>query len=205
MIIIGAGGHAKTIAAAISLKDKNSTIRVLCDDENFNKTKLPRLGTFEYFNQNISNEECILGFGDIFNRSSFIKNNPTLNYTSIISPNSDVYTNNIGVGTFVETQAVLHVDTKIGAHCIINVGAVLCHDVIIGDYSHIGANATLCGEAIIGQKTFIATGAIILPKIKIGNNVIVGAGSVVTKNIPDNVVVYGNPAKIIRKNENREN
>ena len=43
-------------------------------------------------------------------------------------------------------------------------------------------------------------GSNIIDGITIGNNVIIGAGSVVTKNIPDNVVAYGNPCKIIREN-----
>jgi acetyltransferase-like isoleucine patch superfamily enzyme len=42
----------------------------------------------------------------------------------------------------------------------------------------------------------------VLPRIKVGSNTIIGAGSVVTKNIPDNVIAYGNPAKIIRGQEN---
>lgn len=49
----------------------------------------------------------------------------------------------------------------------------------------------------IGNNVFIGAGSIILPGTIIGNNVIIGAGSVVTKNIPDNVVVAGNPAKFI--------
>ena len=49
----------------------------------------------------------------------------------------------------------------------------------------------------IGNNVFIGAGAIILPGIEIGDNVIIGAGSVVTKDIPDNSLVVGNPAKII--------
>jgi acetyltransferase-like isoleucine patch superfamily enzyme len=45
---------------------------------------------------------------------------------------------------------------------------------------------------------FIGNNSIILPDITVGNNVVIGAASVVTKNIPDNVVVVGIPAKIIR-------
>ena len=52
--------------------------------------------------------------------------------------------------------------------------------VDVSSYTHIGANAT------------------ILPDIKIGKNSIIGAGSVVTKDVPDNVVVLGVPAKIIK-------
>ena len=53
---------------------------------------------------------------------------------------------------------------------------------------------------MIGKNCFIAPNSIILPGISIGDQVIVGAGSVVTKDVPNNVVVAGNPAKIIRKN-----
>lgn len=54
----------------------------------------------------------------------------------------------------------------------------------------------------IGNDVWVGGGSIILPGVTIGNNVIVGAGSVVTKNIPDNVIVAGNPARIIKENKN---
>lgn len=52
--------------------------------------------------------------------------------------------------------------------------------------------------AIIGDNCYIGAGAIIMNPVKIGNNVIIGAGSVVTKDIPNNCVVAGNPARVIR-------
>lgn len=54
------------------------------------------------------------------------------------------------------------------------------------------------GQTIIGSNCWIAPHCIILPNVKIGNNVVVATGSVVTKDIPDNVVVAGVPAKIIK-------
>lgn len=53
------------------------------------------------------------------------------------------------------------------------------------------------GKVKIGNHVMIGAKSIILPNVTIGNNVIIGAGSVVTKDIPDNVVCAGNPAKII--------
>lgn len=56
---------------------------------------------------------------------------------------------------------------------------------------------------IIGKNVWIGANVVILPNVKIGENTVVGAGSVVTKDIPDNVVAFGNPCKVIRKiNEN---
>lgn len=52
----------------------------------------------------------------------------------------------------------------------------------------------------IGSNVWIGGGAIIMPGVTIGDNVVIGAGSVVTKSIPDNVIAYGNPCRIIREN-----
>lgn len=51
----------------------------------------------------------------------------------------------------------------------------------------------------IGNSVWIGGGAIILPGVTVGNNAVVGAGAVVTRNVPDNCVVAGNPARIIKK------
>ena len=54
-------------------------------------------------------------------------------------------------------------------------------------------------ETKIGKKCFIGMNSIILPGVKIGDQCIVGAGSIVTKNVPDNTIVAGNPAQIIKQ------
>lgn len=54
-----------------------------------------------------------------------------------------------------------------------------------------------CGKVTIGNNVFIGMNSVILKGVTIGNNVIVGAGSLVNKDIPDNCVVAGNPARVI--------
>ena len=61
------------------------------------------------------------------------------------------------------------------------------------------------GCPIIGDNVFVGVGAVVIGKIKIGNNVLIGANAVVTKDVPDNTVVVGNPAYIIRINGKRVN
>lgn len=53
----------------------------------------------------------------------------------------------------------------------------------------------------IGNGCWIGANAVILPGVTLGNNVIVGAGAVVTKSFPDNVVVAGNPARVLRQTQ----
>ena len=86
---------------------------------------------------------------------------------------------------------------SVGSHCQITEG--------VRFYTHGGAGAVrrkypsfdTFGKIIIGDYVYIGSGAKILPGCIVGDNVLIAAGSVVTKSIPSNVVVAGNPAKII--------
>lgn len=53
------------------------------------------------------------------------------------------------------------------------------------------------GKIVVGNNVYIGSCAMIMPGVTIGNNVIIGAGSIVTKSVPNNVIIGGNPAKII--------
>lgn len=53
------------------------------------------------------------------------------------------------------------------------------------------------GKIVVGDYVYIGTNSLVMPGVTIGNHVIVAAGSVVTKSVPDNMVVAGNPAKIV--------
>lgn len=84
---------------------------------------------------------------------------------------------------------------EIGNHVTLTHVLILTHDA--SPQHFIGYGINRIGRVVIGDNVFIGRGTILLPNIRVGNNVIIGAGSVVTKNIPDNVVAAGNPAKVI--------
>lgn len=70
---------------------------------------------------------------------------------------------------------------------------ILAHDAS----TYLFFKKTRAKNVTIGNNVFIGASTIVLPGVNIGNRVIIGAGSVVTKNIPDNVVAVGNPARVI--------
>ena len=70
---------------------------------------------------------------------------------------------------------------------------VLAHDASTWQF----LGKTRAANVVIGNEAFVGAGSIILPGVTIGNRVVIGAGSVVTKDIPDNSVAVGNPAKVI--------
>ncbi len=83
----------------------------------------------------------------------------------------------------------------IGKQSVITTGVViLTHNYVMGDGTFV--------DTKIGDNVFIGANSIIMPGITIGNNIIIGAGSVVTKDVEDFSIVAGNPAKLIRKDEN---
>ena len=106
-----------------------------------------------------------------------------------------------------------------------NFTAVDDSHIYIGSYTMIGPNVTVAtaGHPIlpelrekayqfnmpvhIGRNCWIGAGAVIMPGVTIGDNSVIGAGSVVTKDIPANVVAYGNPSRVAREisEHDREN
>jgi len=110
--------------------------------------------------------------------------------TAIISSSAS-----IGEGTFANSNAIINSGAVLGCNTIINTSSIVEHDCIVGSDSHVAPGAILCGNVEIGNNTFIGAGAIIIEGTKLGSNVIVGAGSVVTKDVEDNSIIKGNPAK----------
>ena len=107
----------------------------------------------------------------------------------------------IGEGVVVAPHATISPNTVLSDFALINRAASIGHDVTIGPYSRIGPSAAIAAFCRIGTMTSVNIGAIILDRIHIGNNSVVGAGALVTKDVPDNVVVFGTPAKIMRVTE----
>ncbi|SEL04453.1 2,3,4,5-tetrahydropyridine-2,6-dicarboxylate N-acetyltransferase [Streptococcus equinus] len=103
--------------------------------------------------------------------------------------------------------AVINIGAEIGAGTMIDMGAVLGGRAIVGKNSHIGAGAVLAGviepasaEPVrIGDNVLVGANAVVIEGVQVGNGSVVAAGAIVTKDVPENVVVAGVPARIIKE------
>lgn len=147
-----------------------------------------RSGTIIYKGSKIG-KKFITGHNAIIRERNIIGDNVVVGVNSYLGPDNEIG-NNVKIHTcsFVES-------TKLEDNVIISPHVVFTND----PYPPCKICVKNIGGAIVGKNTVIGANVTVLPGIKIGRNVLIGAGSVVTKNVPDGVVVVGNPAKIIKK------
>ena len=128
----------------------------------------------------------------------------------------------IGEGSYIEPPLHANFGGKhvhFGKNVYANYNLTMVDDshIYVGDNTMIGPNVTIATaghpidpalrdvqaqfnmEVHIGRNVWIGGGCVLLPGVSIGDNTVIGAGSVVTKDIPANVVAYGNPCRVIRE------
>lgn len=208
MIIVGAKGFAKEV---LEILHQNNQLEGLAfyDDVNHDLPDLlynqfpilkNEIQVKEHF-QNFGNDFTI-GIGGPFLRKAMQEKFEALGgkVQSTVSQFSDrgSYGVRIGQGSNILSGAILSNDVSIGLANIIYYHAIITHDVITGDYVEISPGAKLLGRCSIGDFSSIGCNAVVLPDVKVGKNVTIGAGAVVTKDLPDNCVAVGIPAKIIK-------
>lgn len=209
-ILWGAKGHALVLAEIV--QEQGGAVIALFDSSPTADTVLPGieihhgLAAYDAWilkQENIKNISAITAIGgargcdrreylEIFRNSGF-------KTPALIHPNAVVSRSAyIGENSQILAGAVIAAMVELGEACIVNTNASVDHECVLAAGAHIAPGVTLCGCVHVGENTLIGAGSVVLPRIRIGSNVVIGAGSVVTRDIPDGVVAFGNPAKVIR-------
>lgn len=125
------------------------------------------------------------------------------NVVTLIHPTAVVSKySKIGKGVCIHALSVVSADTVIGDDCVVSHNDLVTHGVRMGNHCFMASNIVLGANTIMHDYAFIGSGAtVISTKAKeLGYHSVVGAGAVVTKPVPNNAVVAGNPAKILKFN-----
>lgn len=105
----------------------------------------------------------------------------------------------IGEGVILEQGAAIHAESEIGDGVFMGTAAIVAHHCRVGSFTVLSGGFSTGGGVTIGSYGLMGVGASVHPHVTIGSNVIVGVGAAVIKDVPDNVVVAGVPARIIRE------
>ena len=198
IILIGAGGHARSCIDVIELTGLYKIAGLVeKNDANSNESLgYPVLGTDDDLS-NLRKEYkfALVSVGQIKSAEIRIKLFQLLRGMDymlpvIVSPRAYVSKRaQIGDGTIVMHDAMVNANAMIGENCIINNKAMIEHDAVIGDHCHIATGAIINGDVKVGRECFFGSGSVTKQGIQIGNNCVIGAGVVLKHNVESDQVI----------------
>ena len=214
IVLIGGGNQAHYTIDIINKERKYNIVGIIDSIHNvgsdrFGYKVLGRQEDIIKLKEQYNIEGGIISIGDNWARyyvSSQIKKEiPDFNFVNAIHPSVVIGDNvQLGKGVIMMAGCIINPKSKIGDFTFFATGAQVDHDCNIENYSSISAGSITGGYVTLGEFSAITLGVTVVDRLKIGKNTVVGAGSLVLNDLPDNVLVYGNPSKIIKTRKEGE-
>lgn len=205
LVIVGSGGFAREVKWLIDVcneADKRWNVIGWISSEKIGSivAGLPVLGSDEWIITYTKPIDVVIGIGNGILRGKIVdryRGNSNISFPNIIAPNALIGPSvKMGCGCIITSCCVLTVDITIGNFLISNLSTTIGHDTIIGDYVTLYPGAHISGSVTLGKCASIGTGAVVLQGLTIGANTFIGAGAAVIKDIPEECVAVGVPAKV---------
>lgn len=182
IILVGYGGHAKSIADCIERQRK---YRILgYTDYKKQISSYSYLGSdnvlAEYAAKGVKNVALCIGYMGKNNirESIYIKLKELgFEFPIIVDPSAIIAkTAIIGEGTFVGKGVIVNAEAKIGKMSILNTKCLIEHECVVGEFSHVAVGAVLCGQVKIGKAVFVGANATIIQCKQIEDRKLIPAG-----------------------------
>ncbi len=197
LIIIGAGGHARSCIDVIESSGKYKIVGAV-DNDNDKKNILgyPIIGNdkdLPYLREKY--QYAFIAIGQILSAESRVKIFNYLNklnfiLPTIISPLAHIsQRSKIESGTIVMHYALINANVKIGKNCIINTKALVEHDAVIENHCHISTGSIINGGVKVNKEVFIGSGSVLKNNLKIGKKTVIGSGLSIKRNIDKNKLI----------------
>ena len=191
ILILGVGGHAKSVADAIRKESKYEIAGYVVNDTLEADDRYPVIGNdddlLRLYEEGILYAAVGIGFlGKGTLRNRLYQKLKEIGYElPVICDPSAIIADGVEIeeGTFVGKGVILNTDAKIGKMCIINTGAIVEHDCMVGDFTHIAVGTVLCGNVSVGEQVLVGANATVIQGREIAAGCIVGAGEVIKKNV----------------------
>jgi sugar O-acyltransferase (sialic acid O-acetyltransferase NeuD family) len=148
----------------------------------------------------------IIAIGDNYSRAS-VRNQITAEihdfiFVNAIHPSVIIGEGvKLGKGIVAMAGVIFNTNARIDSQTFFATGCQIEHDCIIGRFASVSAGTVLGGYVKLGRFSALTLNVTVLDRLSIGNNTVVGAGSLVLKDLPNDVLAYGNPCKVIRNRE----
>lgn len=206
-IIVGAGTHG--VVYAEYLKEIYEVVGFIDDDAKLIGTKVNQievLGGFEYL---LSEVDCsipiFVPIGNTSVKKRFLEAlwNRGFSTPNYISPTADIHSSVkiANRAVYILQGSVVMPLTEIKEGVMINTNSNVAHHVVIEPYTFISSGANIGASLTIREGAFLGIGCTIMTGVKeIGANATIGAGAVVIRDVPQNAVMSGVPAKLLKYN-----
>lgn len=200
ILVIGAGGHAKSVIDALISCGEYEKIAVLEDFGAEEVLGFKVIGKVSDASSYLDEyENAVVAVGNNQFRLKTINELKQIGFKLPVIKHKTAYLSCfsiVGEGSVLLANSVINAGAEIGRGVIINSSVTVEHDCEISDGVHLSPNSVLCGAVSVGTGTWIGAGATVIDHINIGQKSIIGAGSVVIRDVDDNVTAYGNPSKV---------
>ena len=204
--IWGASGHARVVVDALRLSEPGSVAGFLDDNparvgENFAGGRIlgGQSALDDLLRDGVRRIHIAIGHCGTRVRLAALARARGFELCAIVHPSAIIASDaEIGAGSFLAAGTIVNAAARVSENVIVNTRASIDHECQIHDGVHVGPGATLGGGVVVGNETWLGIGTQVSQLVRIGARSIVGAGSVVVREIPDNVVAYGVPARVMR-------
>lgn len=214
IVLIGGGNQAHYTIDIIEKENKYNIIGIIDSIQEVGSIRFgyPILGRQEQLEELINKyniQAGIITIGDNWSRYNVFKQIisliPDFKFVNAIHPSVIIgNTTKMGVGIVAMAGCIFNPKAVIGDFTFFATGAQIEHDCEINDFASVSAGTIMGGYVKVGRFSAITLGVTIIDRLTIGSNTVVGSGSLVTKSLPDDVLAYGSPAKIIKNRSKGE-